>query len=79
MANNDFHAPLENWVRQIRDVQRIHKAELDKVRAIFSHGTPGMPGSDAAIFGQISDPEKKERRLIELNTLEQAANVYKEA
>lgn len=57
MSQNDHHAPLENWVRQIRDVQRIHKAELDK----------------------ISDPVKKERRLIELNTLEQACNVYKEA
>lgn len=57
MSNNDHHAPLENWVRQIRDVQRIHKKELNA----------------------ISDPVAKERRLIELNTLEQAANVYKEA
>ncbi|EKX48729.1 hypothetical protein GUITHDRAFT_162292 [Guillardia theta CCMP2712] len=57
MSMNDHLAPLENWVRQVRDVQRLHKAELDS----------------------ISDPKARERRLIELNVLEQCNNVYKEA
>jgi hypothetical protein len=57
MAKNDHHAPLENWVRAIRDVRRLHADELNS----------------------ISDPKAKERRLIDLNTIEQAKNVYKEA
>mmetsp|Transcript_63242 Transcript_63242/g.131570 ORF Transcript_63242/g.131570 Transcript_63242/m.131570 type:complete len:395 (-) Transcript_63242:85-1269(-) len=57
MANNDHHAPLENWIRQIKDVYRLHSDELDA----------------------ISDPDARQRRLVELNVVEQCNNVYKEA
>ena len=30
-ANNDFVAPLETWLRNIRDVYRMHKDELDAI------------------------------------------------
>ena len=29
---NDHQAPLENWLRNIRDVYRLHKVELDSIR-----------------------------------------------
>ena len=48
---------LENWIRQIRDVSRLHDAELKA----------------------IEDPEKKHRRTVELNVIEQARNVMKTA
>ncbi|HPG06485.1 MAG TPA: carbonic anhydrase [Saprospiraceae bacterium] len=46
---------LNGWLREIRDVYRIHKKELD----------------------QIEDEEKRYRRLIELNVIEQCTNVLK--
>jgi len=57
MSKNDHHAPLENWIRSIRDVRRLHNEELSK----------------------ITDMKDRAKRLVELNTLEQAKNVYKEA
>ena len=47
--------PLENWLRNIRDVYRLHRKELDAIK----------------------DPEKRHRRLVELNVVEQCLNVYK--
>ena len=32
LANLDHHAPLENWLRQIRDTYRLHKDELDVIQ-----------------------------------------------
>jgi carbonic anhydrase len=55
IANVDHVAPLENWLRNIRDVYRLHRAELDA----------------------ISDPEKRHRRLVELNVIEQCVNLFK--
>lgn len=57
LNNVDLASPLEEWVRNIRDVYRHHKAELDAIK----------------------DIDKKRRRLVELNTQEQALNVYKAA
>jgi len=54
-ANQDHVPPLENWLRNIRDIYRIHRKELDA----------------------ISDPEKRHRRLVELNVVEQCINLYK--
>ena len=53
--NVDHVAPLENWLRNIRDVYRLHQKELDS----------------------IDDPEKRHRRLVELNVIEQCVNLYK--
>lgn len=55
MENADHRSPLVNWLRNIRDIQRIHKSELDK----------------------IDDRLERQRRLVELNTIEQCLNVYK--
>ena len=48
---------LENWIRQIRDVRRLHD---DEIRC-------------------LEDPEKRHRRLVELNVIEQCRNVFKTA
>ena len=45
---------IEHWLKNIRDVQRLHSEELS----------------------QITDPEKKHRRLVELNIQEQCFNLY---
>jgi len=55
MMNIDHGSPLENWLRNIRDVQRLHQVELDA----------------------IEDPVLKYRRLVEINVVEQALNIYK--
>eukprot|EP00288_Rhodomonas_lens_P012905 CAMPEP_0177706912 /NCGR_PEP_ID=MMETSP0484_2-20121128/9474_1 /TAXON_ID=354590 /ORGANISM="Rhodomonas lens, Strain RHODO" /LENGTH=398 /DNA_ID=CAMNT_0019218397 /DNA_START=100 /DNA_END=1296 /DNA_ORIENTATION=- len=57
MSKNDHHAPLENWIRQIKDVYRLHADELDAIK----------------------DPTERQRRLVELNVVEQCNNIYKEA
>jgi len=51
----DHSAPLENWLRSIRDVYRLHSVELDRIK----------------------DKNSKWRRLVELNVVEQAVNIYK--
>ncbi|NQU52624.1 MAG: carbonic anhydrase [Bacteroidetes bacterium] len=48
---------LNPWLRNIRDVYRIHKTELN----------------------EISDEEKRYKRLVELNVQEQCINVIKTA
>lgn len=55
MENANHHSPLVNWLRNIRDIQRLHKTELDG----------------------IEDRQARQRRLVELNTIEQCLNVYK--
>jgi carbonic anhydrase len=54
-ANQDFIAPLEMWLRNIRDVYAKHAKELDA----------------------ISDANKRHRRLVDLNVVQQAINVMK--
>ena len=49
MANMDHTAPLENWVRHIRDTYIKHRGQLNA----------------------IEDPQMRQRKLIELNTVEQ--------
>jgi len=51
----DHVPPLENWLRNIRDVYRLHRNELDA----------------------IDDTEKRHRRLVELNVIEQCINLFK--
>lgn len=46
---------IDNWLRHIKDVYRIHKEELDA----------------------ISDMEKRNRRLVELNVIEQVYDLTK--
>jgi carbonic anhydrase len=46
---------IDNWLRNIKDVIRLHKDELDN----------------------ISDPDEKSRRLVELNVEEQVFNLTK--
>merc|ERR1712072_22631 len=53
--NTDHSPPLENWLRNIKDVYRLHADELNK----------------------IEDPEKRHRRLVELNVIEQCINLFK--
>lgn len=54
MTNRD-HGILDNWLRNIKDVYRLHHEELDA----------------------IADPEAREKRLVELNVMEQVYNVCK--
>jgi carbonic anhydrase len=54
-TRKDHEPPLENWLRNIRDVYRLHQEELDAIR----------------------DPEARHRRLVELNVIEQALNLFK--
>jgi len=53
-SSNQDLGLIEHWLRNIRDVQRLHKDELDN----------------------ISDPETKHRRLVELNVQEQCFNLF---
>ena len=53
ISKNDFMAVLNMWLRNIKDVYRIHREELDK----------------------ITDEDKKENRLVELNVKEQVFNL----
>ncbi|GBG25988.1 Carbonic anhydrase [Hondaea fermentalgiana] len=46
---------VENWLRSIRDVARLHREELQ----------------------EIDDGEARQRRLVELNVVEQCLNLYK--
>lgn len=55
MKNIDHQSPLENWLRNIRDVYRLHRKELDA----------------------IEDEKSRADRLVELNVVEQAINLYK--
>lgn len=55
LENVDHNSPLENWLRNIRDVYRLHREELDA----------------------IPDLEDRRRRLVEINVIEQAINLYK--
>lgn len=54
MEPKDFGL-IENWFRNIRDVQRLHMDQLQG----------------------IADPDARYRRLVELNVVEQAINLYK--
>jgi carbonic anhydrase len=51
----DHQPPLENWLRNIRDVYRLHQDELDA----------------------IEDPLMRQRRLVQLNVVEQCINLFK--
>ena len=53
----DHRSPLVNWLRNLRDIYRLYKPELDA----------------------ITDKTARQRRLVELNTIEQCLNVYKTA
>lgn len=54
MSNRDLGL-MDNWLRNIKDVYRLHHHELDG----------------------IAKSEERERRLVELNVIEQAYNVCK--
>ena len=55
MTNHDFKQVLNMWLRNIKDVYRLHRDELEA----------------------ISDPEKREDRLTELNVKEQVLHLAK--
>lgn len=55
MTNHDYKQILNMWLRNIKDVYRVHKTELDA----------------------ITDQEKKEDRLCELNVKEQVLHLAK--
>jgi carbonic anhydrase len=54
-TKNDYRPVLNMWLRNIKDVYRLHQTELDG----------------------ITDPEKREDRLVELNVKEQIYNLAK--
>ena len=54
-ANVDFVAPLELWVRNIRDVYSKNREELDAIKSA----------------------NRRHRRLVELNVIQQCINVMK--
>ncbi|CAM9130413.1 unnamed protein product [Phaeothamnion confervicola] len=51
---NEDHGLLEHWLTYIRNVQRLHQAELQ----------------------EISDPELRHQRLVELNVQEQCMSLF---
>jgi len=55
MSNKHFGGVIDNWLRNIKDVYRLHQKELEG----------------------ISDLEKRNRRLTELNVSEQVYNLCK--
>ncbi|CAB9519617.1 anhydrase 2 [Seminavis robusta] len=55
MNKANVGAPLSLWLRNIKDVYRTHKEELNG----------------------IEDPEKRHRRFVELNVIEQCVNLFK--
>ena len=55
MTSHDFKQVLNMWLRNIKDVYRLHRTELEL----------------------ISDPEKREDRLTELNVKEQVLHLAK--
>jgi len=57
LSNVNHKSPLENWVRNIRDIHRLHQDELESIK----------------------DLKMRQRRLIELNVIEQCLNIYKTA
>eukprot|EP00933_Yihiella_yeosuensis_P062862 TRINITY_DN65872_c0_g1_i1.p1 TRINITY_DN65872_c0_g1~~TRINITY_DN65872_c0_g1_i1.p1 ORF type:complete len:281 (+),score=55.42 TRINITY_DN65872_c0_g1_i1:128-970(+) len=55
IINDDHPSPMSNWLRNIRDVYRLHRKELNSIK----------------------DLEVRGRRLVEINVIEQAINLYK--
>ena len=55
MSNNNFGGIIDNWLRSIKDVYRLHQEELDA----------------------IEDLNLRNRRLTELNVVEQVYNLCK--
>ncbi|MGZ5242508.1 MAG: carbonic anhydrase [Bacteroidia bacterium] len=53
--SNQSYGLIDNWLRNIKDVYRTHRDELDL----------------------MSDPQRKARRLVELNVIEQVYNLSK--
>lgn len=54
MSHNQYGL-IDNWLRNIKDVFRLHQAELNA----------------------IEEPTQRERRLVELNVMEQVLNLGK--
>lgn len=57
LVNADHSSPLENWLRNIRDIHQHHFAELSTIK----------------------DLETRQRRLVEISTIEQCLNIFKTA
>lgn len=55
MSNKHLGGVIDNWLRNIKDVYRLHNKELEAIK----------------------DPEQRERRLTELNIVEQVYNLCK--
>jgi carbonic anhydrase len=55
LTNVSIPSPLENWLRNIRDVHKVHYKELSA----------------------ITSRRALERRLVELNVIEQCLNIFK--
>jgi len=57
LVNMDHSSPLENWLRNIRDIHQHHFAELSAIK----------------------DLPSRQRRLVEISTIEQCLNIFKTA
>ena len=55
MSKNNFGGMIDNWLRSIKDVYRLHQEELDAIK----------------------DLDQRDRRLTELNVVEQVYNLCK--
>jgi carbonic anhydrase len=55
MSHKHFGGVIDNWLRNIKDVYRLHNQELEGIK----------------------DPEQRERKLTELNIIEQVYNLGK--
>ena len=63
---------LENWLRQIRDVYRLHREYLDSITVSTSNWR--LAG---CWFIICQDDEQRHKALVELNVIEQCLNIYK--
>lgn len=55
LVNTDHKSPLENWLRNIRQLHQNYYPEIRKIK----------------------DVEQRQRKLVEINTIEQCLNIFK--
>ena len=55
LVNTDHKSPLENWLRNIRQLHQNYFPEIRKLK----------------------DPTERQRKLVEINTIEQCLNIFK--
>ena len=78
LTNKDHDAPLENWLRQIRDTYRLHREELLALEPL-QRQVESLCRSHVlqCSFLRSLTFLYFQRRLVELNVMEQCINLFK--